>query len=120
MQKRYKYEKCKEFVQMQKKDSYLARFSFSEISEVAEEQSAKKTKDIRVEISDQMKENWQHWQQRNAKSEDDLIKLLSGIAKEHGLKKGVDEIIITGETYPQGIDKFEEYGMEEGCQFTIP
>ena len=110
----YKYEKCKEFVQMQEKDSYLARFSFLDISEVAEERSAERIKEVSVEIANPMKENWQH---RNAKSDCDLIKVLSAIAIKDGLMKGLKKITINGDTYPDGIDRFEEYGMEEGVEF---
>jgi hypothetical protein len=117
MQKKYRYQECKEFKQMEGADSHLARFSFLEISEVAEEQSAAAMKEVMVKISNPAKNSWQ---QRNAKTDDDIIKVLSGIAKEHGLKKGVKEIIINGDTYPDGIDRFEEYGMEEGLEFTIP
>ena len=117
MQKRYRYEECKEFKQMEKADSHLARFSFLEISEVGEAQSGGASREIMVKISNPAKN---HWQQLNDKSEYDVKKLLAGIAKEHGLKKGVKEIIINGDTYRDGIGKFEEYGMEEGCEFTIP
>ncbi len=116
MQKKYKYERCKEFVQMQNKDSHFARFNFLEIPEVAEEQSAEGIKEVSIEISNPMKD---FWQQSNSKSDDDLIKVLSGIAKEDGLKKEVKLINVNGDTYPEGIGKFDEYAMEEGCEFTI-
>jgi hypothetical protein len=112
----YRYEKCKEFVQMQKKDSYLARFSFLDILEVAEERSAETTKEVIVEISNPMKKNWQH---RNAKSDNDLIKVLCAIAIKDGLMKGLKKITINGDTYPGGIDRFEELGMEEGLEFVF-
>jgi len=116
MEKKYKYEKCKEFVQMQNKDSHFARFNFLEIPEVAEERLAERIKEVNVEIANPMKN---FWQQSNAKSDDDLIKVLSGIAREDGLKKDVKLIKVNGDTYPEGIGKFEEYEMEEGCEFTI-
>jgi hypothetical protein len=116
MQKKYKYEKCKEFVQMQNKDSHLARFKFLEIPESSEEQSAEGIKEVMVEISNPLKD---FWQRNNAKSDDDLIRVLAGIAKENGLKKEVKLIKVNGETYPEGIGKFEEYGMKEGFEFTI-
>ena len=63
-----------------------------------------------------MKNNWKH---HNAKSDYELIKVLSAIAIKDGLMKGIKKITINGDTYPDGIDRFEEYGMEEGREFVF-
>ena len=95
-------------------ERYRTIFCFKEIEKPRSEIK------VTIEITGPRKLGWENEQSKSGRAvtDNDLIKVLSGIAKEEGLKKGFNFIEIKGDAYPD-ISKFEEYGMEEGCEFTI-
>lgn len=100
---------------------YRGIFTFSEILESDAKYSDEKTESVIVEIPLSMILGWRpNFLNNDQNSNDnDLIKVLSGIARNDGLQKSVTFIEVNGDNYPEGISKFERYGMEIGETFTV-
>lgn len=119
MKKKYRYSGFEKdgWPSQKKALIYSVIFTFTEIGNTNDKVSETR---IRIEIPNSMIMGWKANTKISNPSDDDLIKVLAGIAKEDGLKKSHKLIEVNGDAYPEGIGKFEEYGMEEGCEFTIP
>ena len=117
MQKEYRYDGCKQFVQRQDKDSRLAKFSFSEM-EGAEEEPTEEPREVTLEVTNPIIAGWRNdcrgTEPSQLVTDDDLKKVLCGIAIKDGLNKGVESIKVNSRNYPQGISGFEKYAVEEG------
>jgi hypothetical protein len=125
MLKQYKYSEFKKdgWPSQKKACIYRGIFVFKEISEPPAEPSKEKIESVIVEIPLSMIQGWKanSKQAKNGQllGDDDLIEVLAGIAKEHGLKKGSNFINISAETYLEGIVEFEEYRIKKNDIFTI-
>ncbi|MHC4158516.1 MAG: hypothetical protein ACYSSO_05490 [Planctomycetota bacterium] len=94
-------------------DRYRVIFSFEETEKPSTQPK------VTIEITGPRKDAWRT-QQTEANiddTDDNLIKILSGIARD-ALAKGLNLVEVKGDAYPN-IDEFEKDGMDVGDIFTI-